>query len=172
MPRQPEESDLLVEFEINNLPEDYRDYYKTKRNNFFATIQALPEHWSFFCKIDEIWKRELTDLEVGTKTETAFPLVLFINAHSKIRIGMELAFSMCLQEARSVLRDAVESVAHAHHMLRDPANLKAWLSKDDPGGFVMEQTLCGLSLAAPLRRRSVANKSPTPRPDTVACPML
>lgn len=47
---------------------------------------------------------------------------------------MELAFSNCMPEARSILRDAVENVAHAHHMLRDPANQRIWLQKDDPVG--------------------------------------
>lgn len=134
MSKEPEEKDLLVEFEIKNLPDEYREYYKIKRNNFFASIQMYPELWTFFGNLDQIWKRELTDLEVGINTETAFPLMLYINAHSKMRISMELAFSMCVQEARSVLRDAVESVAHAHHMLRDPANLRVWLQKDEPGG--------------------------------------
>lgn len=57
-----------------------------------------------------------------------------MHAHAKVRVSMELAFSQCMQEARSVLRDAVECVAHAHHMLRDPANLLAWKEKDRPGG--------------------------------------
>jgi hypothetical protein len=112
MAREPEDKDLLVEFEMNALPDDYREYYKIKRNNFFASIQNHPEHWKFFCMIDQIWKRELTNLEVGIAPETALPVMLYINAHSKIRISMELAFSMCIQESRSILRDAVESVAH------------------------------------------------------------
>lgn len=134
MPKEADERDLLVDFEIKNLPDEYREYYKIKRNNFFASIQTYPELWTFFCRLDEIWKRDLMDLEVGIRAETAFPLMLYINAHSKMRISVELAFSMCLQESRSVLRDAVESVAHAHHMLRDPANLRVWLEKDDPDG--------------------------------------
>jgi hypothetical protein len=126
---EPEEEGLLVEFETKNLPDDYRKYYKIKRNNFFASIEMYPQLWAFFCKIDAIWKRELTDLEVGMTPETGFPMILYANAHSKIRISIELGFSMCLQEARSVLRDGVELVAHAHHMLRNPANLKVWLEK-------------------------------------------
>src|ERR1700683_5398130 len=136
MQQLPEEKDLLLDFEIKNLPDDYREYFKLKRNNFFATIHNYPDHWKLFCMIDQLWKREITDLEIGISAETGFPIVLYMNAHSKIRISVELAFSMCMQEARSVLRDAVESVAHAHHMLRDPINLKTWLEKDDPGGEV------------------------------------
>jgi hypothetical protein len=57
-----------------------------------------------------------------------------MNAHAKVRIGMELAFSNCMPEARSILRDAVENVAHAHHMLRNPANQLIWMKKDEPSG--------------------------------------
>jgi hypothetical protein len=32
---------------------------------------------------------------------------------------------------RSILRDAVEFVAHAHHMLKDPEIQKIWLNKND-----------------------------------------
>ncbi len=129
------DSDLLVPFELRNITGDYRKYYISKRHNFFGTIQSFPDHWDFFCKIDEIWLRELQDLEVATDASNMLPLTLYINAHAKIRLSMELAFSQCMQEARSILRDAVECVAHAHHMLRDPANLKAWQEKDQPGGL-------------------------------------
>ena len=44
---------------------------------------------------------------------------------------MELAFTGCMAEARSILRDAVECVAHAHRMLPDPELQKVWLSKND-----------------------------------------
>lgn len=134
MQREPEEKDLLVDFEIQNLPDEYREYYRIKRHNFFASIQGQPELWNFFCKIDEIWKRDLSDLELGLKPETAFPLILYTSGHAKIRISMELAFSACLQESRSILRDGVESVAHAHHMLRDSGNIAVWMKKDEPNG--------------------------------------
>lgn len=39
-----------------------------------------------------------------------------------------------MPESGSILRDAVENVAHAHHMLRDPANQMIWLRKDEPAG--------------------------------------
>jgi hypothetical protein len=58
-------------------------------------------------------------------------LILYFNAHAKIRVGMELALSGCLAEARSILRDAIEFVAHAHHMLGDPALQVKWLSKNE-----------------------------------------
>jgi hypothetical protein len=109
-----------------------RDYYRIKRNKFFATIQKCHDLWEFFCKVDEIWKQELSDLVVAQDPDRSLPLALYINAHAKIRVSIELAFSQCMQEARSVLRDAVECGAHAHHMLRDPANLRAWQEKNQP----------------------------------------
>jgi hypothetical protein len=133
--REPEESDLLLPFEISSITGDYRKYYTIKRNNFFASIQNLPDLWDFFCKIDEVLRREVEDLEVMGDTSRTLPVALYINAHAKMRVSIELAFSQCIQEARSVLRDAVECVAHAHHMLRSPANLNAWLERDKPGGL-------------------------------------
>ena len=115
------DSDLLVKFERDNLYDDYRVFYSVKRNNFFSSIQGLPEHWEFFCRLDEIWRREIDDIEVAMDPKRAFPLILYINSHAKMRISMELAFANCMPEARSILRDAVESVAHAHYMLLDPS---------------------------------------------------
>jgi hypothetical protein len=134
MPNDPQDSDLLVEFELKNITGDYREYNKIKRNNLFANIQAYLEMWQFFCKLDEIWRHEIGDLEVATAPDGIFPMMLYFNAHAKMRISVELGFSSCIQEARSILRDAVENVAHAHHMLRDQNNLKIWLDKDDPQG--------------------------------------
>jgi hypothetical protein len=49
----------------------------------------------------------------------------------KMRLSMELTFSAFIGEARSILRDAVEYVAHAHRMLRDPGNVAIWVAKND-----------------------------------------
>ncbi len=35
--------DLLAKFEIDNIPEEYRQYYAAKRNNFFASVQNWPD---------------------------------------------------------------------------------------------------------------------------------
>jgi hypothetical protein len=127
----PQESDLLAQFEIQNLPAHYREYYVTKRNNFFASIQEFPELWNCYLLLDTIWLREFDDLKPAHDPERMFPLLLYFNAHAKIRVSMELAFSGCLAEARSILRDSVECVAHAHTMLGDPELQKIWLSKND-----------------------------------------
>ena len=128
------DSDLLVPFELATMTGDYGEYYKIKRNNLFATIQKCAGVWELFRRIDEIWKREIDDLEVATRADRVFPLMLYMNAHAKMRLSVELGFSGCLPECRSILRDAVENVAHAHHMLRDPANVKVWLQRDEPNG--------------------------------------
>lgn len=125
------ESDLLVPFELENIPQHYREYYKIKRNNFFAGIQNFPELWQYHILLDKIWFREFDDLKVVLDPNRMFPLVLYINAHAKIRVSIELGFSSCLAEARSILRDAIEFVAHAHAMLQDPELQKTWLNKND-----------------------------------------
>ena len=134
MARDTDDTDLLVQFERDNIKDDYRLFYSIKRNNLFSSVQGFPELWEMFCRLDEIWRREVSDLEVGIDPNRMFPVVLYMNAHAKMRISMELAFSNCVPEARSILRDAVETVAHAHHMLRDPANQLIWLKKDEPSG--------------------------------------
>ena len=127
-----QESDLLVKFEIDNIPAEYREYYKVKRSNFFACIQLFPEMWEYYTRLDKILFREFDDLKPPPReSKMVFPLIVFFNAHAKMRISIELAFSGCMAEARSILRDAVECVAHAHRMLSVPTLQKVWLSKND-----------------------------------------
>ena len=134
MAQTPDDSNLLVQFERDNIKDDYRLFYSIKRNNLFSTIEGFPQIWELFCRLDEIWRREIDDLEVATDPNRTFPVILYINAHVKMRISMELTFSNCMPEGRSILRDAVETVAYAHHMLRDHANQLIWLKKDEPEG--------------------------------------
>jgi hypothetical protein len=129
---QLEESDkTLVKFEIDNIPNDYREYYGAKRSNFFASIQNFGEMWDFYLKLDAVWVRGFADLYVARDPNGMFPLMLYINAHAKIRVAMELAFAGCMSEARSILRDAIEFIAHGHAMVSDPELQKKWLSKND-----------------------------------------
>ena len=116
---EPQESDLLLPFESQHIPADYKEYYTAKRNNFFASIQGFPEMWRYYTLLDAIWLREFGDLKPPGNVNQWFPLILFFNAHAKIRISIELALSGCLAEARSILRDAIEFVAHAHRMLAE-----------------------------------------------------
>jgi hypothetical protein len=128
---EPQETDILVPFEIENFPTEYRGYYKTKRNNLFASIQKVPDLWKCYHLLDQIWRREFDDLETATDASRMFPLLLYFNAHAKMRVALELAFSGCLAEARSILRDGVEFVAHAHALCSDAALQKVWLEKSD-----------------------------------------
>lgn len=130
-PNGPPEGDLLVPFEAQNIPGEYKEYYKTKRNNLFAGIQCFPEMWSYYMLLDSIWLRAFDDLKPPGQVSQLFPLILFMDAHAKIRIGIELAFSACLAEGRSILRDAIEFVAHAHTMLYDPQLQDVWISKNE-----------------------------------------
>jgi hypothetical protein len=131
IPAKPKETDLLVPFEIQNIPPQYREYYAIKRNNFFASVQWVREIWNYYLMLDEVWMREFDDLETATDRNLMFPLLLYFNAHAKMRVSIELALSGCLAEARSILRDAIEFVAHAHAMCNDSALQKVWLSKND-----------------------------------------
>jgi hypothetical protein len=78
-----------------------------------------------------IWLREFDDLKPARDPNRMFPLLLYFNAHAKIRVCIELGFSACLAEARSILRDAIEFVAHAHAMLQDAELQKTWLNRDE-----------------------------------------
>jgi hypothetical protein len=126
------EGDILVPFEVQNLPAYYKEYYKAKRQNFFASIQLFPEMWTYYLSLDKIWFREFEDLKPPLNdANKLFPLIIFFNSHAKMRLSIELALSGCMAEARSILRDAVECVAHAHRMLSDPNLQLTWLSKND-----------------------------------------
>jgi len=81
--------------------------------------------------LDEIWIREFSDLKPPGTPQEAFPLMLYMNAHAKIRVSLEMAFSHCLPEARSILRDAIEFAAHAHAMLANHELQNVWLNKSD-----------------------------------------
>lgn len=127
-----EETDkLLVKFEIDNIPEDYREYYGAKRQNFFSSIQRFRESWDLYLRLDAVWLRGFNDLKIASDPNGIFPMMLYINAHAKIRVALELAFTGCMAEARSILRDAVEFVAHAHAMVNDPELQKTWLNRND-----------------------------------------
>jgi hypothetical protein len=123
--------DILLPFERRAIPEHYRPYYSAKRNNFLASIQGTPDLWRYFQLLDRNLLSEFEDMGTVSDTLKMVPLTLFFNAHAKIRVAVELAFSRCMEEARSILRDAVETAMFAHYMHSDPDLQKIWLSKDD-----------------------------------------
>jgi len=117
MNTEPQESDLLLPFEGRVFPSEYKEYFKAKRQNFFATIQAFDKLWECFMLLDKIWMREMEDLGRLRDPMQMFPMILFTNAHAKFRIALELGFSCCLGEAWDTVRGAIESVAHAHKLI-------------------------------------------------------
>lgn len=127
----PDEKNLLLPIELQMIPEHYRVYYMTKRNNFFASLQTAPDLWRYFQILDKNLLTEFEDMGTATDVNRMFPLALFFNAHAKMRVSIELAFARCMEEARSILRDALETTVYAHYMVNDPQLQKIWLSKDD-----------------------------------------
>ena len=126
----------LLPFERQAFPAEYLEYYAIKRNNLFASIQAFSDLWNFYHLLDQIWLREFSDFEFLREEEQVNPLNLFMVVHAKTRISIELAFSTNFGEARSLLRDAVEYAAHAHHMYKLPEKQLVWINKElDPKAF-------------------------------------
>jgi hypothetical protein len=129
-------ADLLTKFEQETLREPYKAYYTTKRNNFFASVSSFKELWDCYMLSNTIWMREFDDMRTVRDTSRMLPPILFMNGHQKLLTAMELGFSSCLTEAHSILRDAIESVAHGHRLFSDPELQKIWLQKNDGGSAI------------------------------------
>lgn len=129
--REFEEKDLLVKFEQANIPPHYKSYYLTKRYNLFATIQQFAYLWNCQMLLDRILSREFEMMTELRDPKLMLPMVLFMNAHAKMRVAFELGSIGCLSEAHSILRDAIESVAHGNRIASDPVLLKPWIEKND-----------------------------------------
>jgi hypothetical protein len=81
--------------------------------------------------LDKIVLREFEVMQQLRDPSLMFPMILLMNAHSKIRVAFELGCSTCSPEAHSILRDAVESAAHGHRSASHPQLLKPWIEKND-----------------------------------------
>jgi len=125
------EKDLLAGFEQVHISSHYKSYYMTKRHNFFATIQQFSYLWNSYMLMDRILCREFEIMMELRAPQLMLPMVLFMNAHAKMRVAFELGSAGCLSEAHSILRDAIESVAHANRIASDPSLLKPWIEKND-----------------------------------------
>jgi hypothetical protein len=129
-------NDLLLPFEEKLFPKEYKHYLETRRHNYANCIQAIPGLWDLYMSLDQIWIRAIGDIRTARDPSQMLPGVVYINAHIKIRIGMELAFSASMEESRSILRDAVEWTATAHYLLSDPELQRVWLRKnEDPEAY-------------------------------------
>ena len=70
---EPQESDVLMAFESRSFFSEYKDYYKAKRQNFYATIQSFPQLWECFQRLDQIWAHEFNDMHVVTDPKHHVP---------------------------------------------------------------------------------------------------
>jgi hypothetical protein len=125
------DKELLLPIEEKNLRGEYRDYFITKRHNYFASIQILPELWDCFLELDEIRKHEFADVERLRDVKHLLPLQLFLNSHAQFRVAFELGFSTCIAEAWNIVRSAIEATAHAHKIFREPHLALTWAHKED-----------------------------------------
>jgi uncharacterized protein (DUF4415 family) len=127
----PVNEELLLPFEMRAFSPEFSQYYRVKRNNFFASIQSFPHVWKACLLLDKIFMSEFADAEMLRDTKQLVPLLLLIQAHSQCRLAMELAFSTTLSEAGSLLRQGIEFAAFAHKLYREPKLVAVWLSADE-----------------------------------------
>ncbi len=123
--------DLLLPFEKQSFTPEYSEYFRVKRNNFFATIQAFGHLWKSFSLLDRLFLDEFADVENLRDPAQFLPLLLLIQAHSQFRIASELAFSNALSASGAVLRQSIESTAFAHKLYTRPELGSVWMSKDE-----------------------------------------
>ncbi len=122
--------DILGTLEKEHIRGAYSAFYAEKLACFDNTIRAFPQMWQAFGLLDDVWSRELADLEVPGSGQRILPIALFFNAHLRIRLAFELGFCRCLPEACEVLRVGIESVALASRVSEEPHLAKAWLGKN------------------------------------------
>ena len=116
--------------EVENVTQAYLHYMRVKREGFAYKVRAFTLAWQCWMRCDEAWE---AGLEAAQKRETPtarMGALLFMVAHSKLRMALELVFSGCPSEARSIMRDAIEFVAHAHRISLEPSLASLWQDKD------------------------------------------
>ena len=119
----------LLPPEAQYFHDEYKKYFQHKRGNFFKAITEFSGLWECFQLLNDIWMREIEDLEVLRDQYHLLPRMIFTAAHSRILTAMELGFSCCIGDAYSILRDGIESVTHAHKIFVDPSSAAAWSEK-------------------------------------------
>lgn len=128
---QPIPQNTLAGFEVERIPEHYREYFSHKRHNFYGSTDAFPPIWKLFELLDQTFDREFDDFERVTTIEQLLPSMIFRAAHSKVRIAIELGFSTAEAEAFSIMRDAIEAAGFARYLHRLPDLQKVWGAKYD-----------------------------------------
>ncbi len=107
----------------------YQEYFRGKRQNFFLSLTMFRPLWDSLQLLNDIWMRELSDLEHLSEQTHLLPKTIFAAAHARFLVAVELGFSCCVGDAYTILRDGIEAVAHAHKMFKEPAAAVAWTDK-------------------------------------------
>lgn len=100
----------LLPFEEGQFHPSYRTYFKGKRQNFFRTMTEFKQLWNGIQLLNDIWDRELSNLEHLHDARQLLPKLLFSSARARFLTAIELGFSCCIGDAYSILRDGYRSV--------------------------------------------------------------
>ena len=122
--------EILLPFENRAFNGPYRDYFIQKRKNYEVVVRDIPELWDCFLKLDEIWTRSLSDLEVQRNGTEVLISTFFRHAHANFRIAFELTFSLAINQAWNLGRTSIDATVIALKLRREPHLMKVWLSKD------------------------------------------
>jgi hypothetical protein len=123
----------LLPLEEERFHDEYKTYFKHKRGNFLKSIATFSELWECFQLLNDIWMREMSDLEVVRDQYQMLPSMLFRAAHARILTAMELGFSCCIGDSYSILRDGIEAVTHAHKLSVEPSTATVWFGRGKGG---------------------------------------
>jgi hypothetical protein len=121
---------VLLSFEDRNMSGEYRDYFIEKRKNYEVVIRDIPELWSCFQKLDEIWARAFSNLQIQTNRCEVLMGILFRHAHGNFRIAFELSFSLAINQSWNLVRTSIDATVIAYKFHREPSFMKIWLNKD------------------------------------------
>jgi hypothetical protein len=123
---------LLTAFERENLQGRYKQHLLNQRHNWRANFYNFRPLWDCLMLIDEIWSRELEGMSEGVMKELneAYAVLLFVAAHAKVRVALDLFFSDFIMEAYSIMREVIEFVVHGCRLLSRPDLMGVWLNRD------------------------------------------
>jgi hypothetical protein len=109
--------------------QEYANYFQSKRANFFQSLKIFSGLWDCLQLLNDIWQREMSDLQSLTDQYHLLPKTLFTAAHARFLTALELSFSCCIGDAYSILRDGIESVSHAYKLFHEPNLIPVWSEK-------------------------------------------
>ncbi len=119
----------LLPLEDQKFHAEFKHYFRHKRGNFFKAITEFADLWESFQLLNDIWMRDMEDLNVLRDKDQLLPRMLFTAAHSKFITALELGFSCCIGDAYGLLRDGIEFTAHAYRIFSEPSITLIWAAK-------------------------------------------